>query len=140
MTQFKVGDRVKVVKPSYVVDLQSYRSQKAECSNSWVGRMDPCIGNIYEIEDFDSGGFYLEGVTWQFLPEWLVPVEQGVKYYEDTDRLLWLVRDVGVDIIGGVDIHQEASIYASVFGREEPNDNDYIAAIRTAIDKAMGAE
>lgn len=140
MTLFKVGDKVKVVKPSYVIDDEGYQSQEAECRNSWVDSMDACIGNTYEIEGFNSGGFTLKGVSWRFLPEWLVPAEQGVRHYEDTDRLMWFVRDVGVDTIGGVDIHQEASIYASTFGREEPNDNDYIAAIRTAIDEAMEEE
>lgn len=55
---------------------------------------------------------------------------------KDSARMLWLVRDSGVDQIGEIDLHAEASIYAQIFGRAEANDDDYIAAIRTAIDSA----
>jgi hypothetical protein len=40
------------------------------------------------------------------------------------------------DEYGGVDIHQQASVYASAFGRKEANRDDYIAAVRDAIDAA----
>lgn len=42
-----------------------------------------------------------------------------------------------VDGIGGIDIHEEAAINASAFGHDEPNRDDYLSAIRTAIDAAM---
>jgi hypothetical protein len=56
----------------------------------------------------------------------------------DTVRLLHLAKEPFFDEYGGVDLHEEASINASVFGRDEPNHNDYLAALRTAIDTAMG--
>ena len=55
----------------------------------------------------------------------------------DTERLYWLVVEDGCfDVMGGIDVHEEAAINASAFGREEPNRDDYIAAIRTVIDMA----
>lgn len=53
----------------------------------------------------------------------------------DSKRLLFLSNVF--DGLGGVEIHEQASIYASAFGREEPNDDDYLAAVRDAIDSAM---
>ena len=57
----------------------------------------------------------------------------------DDKRLLWIVRDTGIDQIGNTDLHEEAAINASALGRDEPNDDDYIAAIRTAIDRSMNS-
>ena len=55
----------------------------------------------------------------------------------DSERLLWLFRDAGIDGIGETDIHEEAGINASALGRDDPNDDDYLAALRTAIDRAI---
>lgn len=53
----------------------------------------------------------------------------------DSDRLASLVwPEQFCDEYNGVDLHEQASIYASAFGRDEPNRDDYLAAIRTAID------
>ncbi len=57
---------------------------------------------------------------------------------QDATRLLY-VRDM-MDGIGDVDFHEGAWIAASVQGRDEPNDADYLSAIRTAIDSALSAE
>lgn len=57
---------------------------------------------------------------------------------KDARRILF-IRDL-MDGIGDIDFHEEATINASAFGRDEANDNDYIAAIRTAIDAAIAAE
>lgn len=53
---------------------------------------------------------------------------------QDYLRLKYVSRMI--DGIGDVDLHEEAAINASAFGREEPNDDDYLAAVRTAIDTA----
>ena len=56
---------------------------------------------------------------------------------EDAERLASLAwPDTFCDEYGGVDIHEEASVNASAFGREEPNRDDYVAAVRAAIDAA----
>lgn len=49
----------------------------------------------------------------------------------DTDPYPYLC-----DGFAGIDLHEEAAINASAFGREEPNADDYLAAFRTAIDAA----
>lgn len=56
----------------------------------------------------------------------------------DAKRLLWISTEI--DQFGKIDIHEQAAIYASAFGREEPNDDDYLAATRDAIDDAMRSE
>ena len=56
---------------------------------------------------------------------------------EDTERLRYLANEPICDEYAGIDLHEEAAICASAFGREEPNSNDYLAAFRTAIDAAM---
>lgn len=54
---------------------------------------------------------------------------------QDSDRLASLVWPAQFcDEYNGVDLHEQAAIYASAFGRDEPNRDDYLAAIRTAID------
>jgi len=55
----------------------------------------------------------------------------------DTDRLRWFAQHSGMDGFAGIDIHEEASISASFFGRDEANSDDYLAAIRSAIDIEM---
>lgn len=63
-------------------------------------------------------------------------VDAGVR--EDAERLKYVSRIM--DGILDVDFHEEAAINASAFGREEPNDDDYLAAVRTAIDAAREQE
>ena len=58
----------------------------------------------------------------------------------DEKRLLWLVFDTGIDGIGEFDLHDAAFVAADKAGREEPNDADYIAAIREAIDAELAKE
>jgi hypothetical protein len=58
--------------------------------------------------------------------------------HADKRRLLF-VRDM-MDGIGDIDLHEEAAINASALGRDEPNDDDYLAAIRTAINAALREE
>lgn len=60
-----------------------------------------------------------------------------MKQWTDTERLLVLVLDTGIDRVGDVDIHDEASISAAENGREEPNDEDMLNAIRIAIDQSL---
>jgi hypothetical protein len=59
---------------------------------------------------------------------------------DDSKRLAWFAQHSGFDGFGGIDIHEEASIAASVFAREEPNSEDYLFAMRRAIDAAMKGE
>lgn len=57
---------------------------------------------------------------------------------EDAQRLRWFVMDdLSVDEIGGLDLHSLASDNAIESGRKEPNNDDYLRAIRIAIDAAM---
>lgn len=57
---------------------------------------------------------------------------------KDAERLVALAwPEPFCDEFGGVDIHEEASVAASAFGRDEPTKDDYIAALRTAIDAAI---
>ena len=52
----------------------------------------------------------------------------------DGARLARLVEFV--DGIGDIDLHEQAAIYASHRGNEEPDASDYLAAARDAIDAA----
>ena len=62
----------------------------------------------------------------------------------DADRLAFLA--VGHDAsdpypylcdgFAGIDLYEQASIYASALGRQQPSRDDYIAAFRDAVDKA----
>jgi len=58
----------------------------------------------------------------------------------DTARLRHLGDEPFCDEYGGVDLHERASLYASALAREEPNSDDYLAAVRDAIDAAMSAQ
>jgi hypothetical protein len=57
-------------------------------------------------------------------------------YMRDSERLAWFAQHSGMDGFGGIDLHDEAQTAASFFGRDEPNGDDYLSAIRTAIDTA----
>ncbi|MCC7144281.1 MAG: hypothetical protein IT349_19470 [Candidatus Eisenbacteria bacterium] len=87
------------------------------------------------------------------LRAYVIDDESGVEVsYADLRALLDAVKELErdaerlrfvaelVDGIGDVDLYEEAGFYASAFGREEPNDSDYIAAVRTAIDAAIAKE
>jgi len=50
----------------------------------------------------------------------------------DEDRLLWLVEEVGLDIIGEHDLHELACTFSE--GEKHP---DLLAAVRWAIDHSM---
>ena len=57
----------------------------------------------------------------------------------DAERLASLAwPEPFCDEYNGIDLHEQASIYASALGREEPNRDDYLAALRCAIDAARG--
>ena len=59
----------------------------------------------------------------------------------DAERLASLAwPEPFCDEYNGIDLHEQASIYASALGREEPNRDDYLAALRCAIDAARGKE
>jgi hypothetical protein len=58
---------------------------------------------------------------------------------QDAARLRYLAVEPFCDVYAGVDLHEEACVNAFVFGRNEPNGDDYVAALRTAIDAAMDA-
>lgn len=59
---------------------------------------------------------------------------------EDTKRLRHLANEPVFDVYGEVDLHEEASINASALGREEPTSDDYLAAMRAAIDSVRKGE
>lgn len=54
----------------------------------------------------------------------------------DAARLSSLAYPPFCDEYNEIDLHEQASIYASALGREEPNRDDYLAALRCAIDAA----
>ena len=56
---------------------------------------------------------------------------------KDEKRLLWIVKGAGIDGFGETDIHEIAAGEAAVNDREEPNDADYLFAVRWAIDRAQ---
>lgn len=55
----------------------------------------------------------------------------------DAERLSSLAYPPFCDEYNEVDLHEQAAIYASAFGREEPNRDDYLAALRDAVDAAL---
>lgn len=59
---------------------------------------------------------------------------------KDAERLVFLWESISFDEAGGIDVHEQASIYASALGRDEPNKDDYLAAYRDAIDAAIAAQ
>lgn len=62
---------------------------------------------------------------------------EGVR--KDRDMLLFFVHDYCmVDAVGDVDLHVDALANACAHGREDPNDEDYIAAIHAAIAQGKG--
>lgn len=51
----------------------------------------------------------------------------------DAERLASLAwPEPFCDEYNGIDLHEQASIYASALGRDEPNRDDYVAALRDA--------
>ena len=50
----------------------------------------------------------------------------------DSDRLFWLVMDIGIDRIGNIDIHELAAEY-----KEDPGRSENLRAIQVAITTAM---
>ena len=55
----------------------------------------------------------------------------------DSERLL-KVKDF-IDGMGDLDFHEIASNYATEYGRAEPNDDDYLNAIRFVFDRHFAA-
>ena len=55
----------------------------------------------------------------------------------DAERFASFAFPPFCDEYAGVDLYEQASIYASASGREEPNRDDYVAALRDAVDAAM---
>ena len=55
-----------------------------------------------------------------------------IKHMQET--LAWIGMKSGIDGFGQGDFHQVASLYASIFGRDEPNEADYCAAVMNAVD------
>jgi len=55
----------------------------------------------------------------------------------DAERLSSIAYPPFCDEYNEVDLHEQAAIYASAFGREEPNRDDYLAALRDAVDAAL---
>ena len=55
----------------------------------------------------------------------------------DAERFTSFAFPPFCDEYAGVDLYDQASIYASAFGREEPNRDDYVAALRDAVDAAL---
>lgn len=56
---------------------------------------------------------------------------------DDKDALRLLYLQQIMDGFGPYDFHEMASITATAAGREEPNDADYLAAIRATLDGLM---
>lgn len=56
---------------------------------------------------------------------------------KDAMRLLY-IKEL-MDGMGPFDFHEMAAIRAKSAGREEPNDDDYLAAIRASFDGMMVA-
>jgi hypothetical protein len=55
----------------------------------------------------------------------------------DAERLASLAwPEPFCDEYNGINLHEQATIYAWALGREEPNRDDYLAALRCAIDAA----
>lgn len=54
----------------------------------------------------------------------------------DAMRLLYLLHLM--DGMCGVDLHEQATMFASEDGREEALDVDYLRAIRFALDRGLG--
>lgn len=57
--------------------------------------------------------------------------------HEDTRRLRWMANEPILDFINNGDVHAQAAIYASYSDRQEPNEDDYLAAFRDAVDDGM---
>ena len=61
----------------------------------------------------------------------------------DAERLHWLaIVSLGIDEIGGIDLHERAYSHflnrrGDEAGEKEPNEADYVAAIRDGIDEAI---
>jgi len=56
---------------------------------------------------------------------------------EDWKRLLWLVKESGIEIIGDVDILEQAVEYVDGNDDDIPGDLEDLKAIRYAIDRGM---
>lgn len=71
-------------------------------------------------------------------PELLELADLAEALERDTKRLAKIPEFI--DGLGDIDLHERATLYASAMGREEPNDDDYAAAVRDAIDAAIAKE
>lgn len=57
--------------------------------------------------------------------------------YTDAERLIWLVEDIGISGIGSVDLYERAAEFAELAGKDEPDNDDLLSAVRCAIDKQL---
>ena len=78
-----------------------------------------------------------DGVT--HVPQWLANAVAALR--PDTARLDWLLDDLGIDEMGGVDIHEMAYTLLHDTGHPSTTNREaYAAAYRLAIDAAMKGE
>lgn len=93
--------------------------------------MTDIVGRLREYGDFYGANLCIQAADQiEHLRQDLADAQQ------DTQRLVWLIQICGLDDLGGGDMHDKAFEFAEIFGRTEPNDEDYLAAFRTVIDKA----
>jgi hypothetical protein len=52
--------------------------------------------------------------------------------------MAYVFNEPPFDAFNGIDLHEEASINASAFGRDEANSDDYYAAFLTCIAGYLG--
>lgn len=100
--KFKVGDKVRVVKPMSV-DVTTYKDSTSDASNTWADDdMDECVGNIYKLEEFNAGAGWAITDTnlndwFHFLEDWLELVEDvGVssnKRHPHADMIISYAND-----------------------------------------------
>lgn len=75
MAKFKVGDKVRIVKPTELCDYESYADESGH-SNSWDSDMDSDIGRVFTVSEVpNSDGYQFLASGYYYIEDWLELVE-----------------------------------------------------------------
>lgn len=92
---FNIGDRVRVL-PTKGHDRQQCNVHGFAASNTFVDSMERYIGSTFIVEDFGSSGYWLKGIGWGWMPQWLeaAPLTIEEELEQTKDKVVSLEAEI----------------------------------------------